>query len=212
VTVATVSVDSPAPRSSRVLGAANTGVRWLLAAALVAVATFTVLQEAAFRRWEAALGAWTTEAALGRETRLSSFEPVFAFQKVPGDDTSWYALVVTHQCTALFFLVPIALIGAFAFASGRSSVPRLATGLLVVCAFLEAVNLLRILLLVLAVLHWGPSAFSWVHDTLGSVLMLGAFTVALVAFFRLGFFGRRDRIRRTTRRDRTAMAESEGVR
>ncbi|MFE9235168.1 archaeosortase/exosortase family protein [Cellulosimicrobium funkei] len=204
-------MESSAPRLLRAVGAANTGIRWLVAATLVAAAIYTVFQEAVFRRWEAALGARATELVLGRDTRLSGFEPVFAFERVPGDDATWYALVVTHQCTALFFLVPIALIGAFAFASGRSSIPRLAIGLLAVCVFLEVVNLLRILLLVVAVLHWGASAFSWVHDTLGSVLMLGAFTVALVAFFRLGFFGRRDRERRGARREPPSMAETGGV-
>ena len=59
-------------------------------------------------------------------------------------------------------------------------------------ALLEAFNLVRILALVLAVKLGGRDVFVGIHDSVGSAIMLVAFTITLVVFFKLGFFARKD--------------------
>lgn len=166
-------------------------VRWLAAAALVAACVLAVLREETLRHLEAHLAGVVTRLVFGREVRVMTDQPVFAFERVAGDDTTWFALHVTQQCSALFFLVPLALIAAFVLVTGRSSPGILVVATLGTAALLEAVNMLRVEIMVFAATRGGTSVFGWVHDTLGSALMLGGFTVALVIFFRLGFLGRR---------------------
>nr|WP_246401850.1 exosortase/archaeosortase family protein [Jiangella mangrovi] len=123
-------------------------------------------------------------------------EPVFVIQRVVGDDTTWFAFTLTPQCSALYFLIPLTFIGAFVLASGRSTVTTLLVGIVAAGALLELINLVRIEALVFALLQGGSSMFGWVHDTVGSAAMAAGFAVALIVFFKLGFFGRRDRRRR----------------
>jgi exosortase/archaeosortase family protein len=181
----------PAPRLASFSG--SRVVRLLLAAGLVALSAYAVLNAAAFRLLEARLAGLVTAALFGREVRTMTAQPAFAFERVAGDDSTWFALHVTSQCSALFFLVPLALIAAFVLLSGRSTVTTLVVAILAAGALLEAVNIARIETMVLAVVRGGASMFGWVHDTVGSAAMLGGFTVALLVFFRLGFFGRRAR-------------------
>ncbi|WP_157987443.1 exosortase/archaeosortase family protein [Jiangella endophytica] len=180
------AVSAPLPSSSRV-------VRLVLAAGLVLLGAHLVLNAAAFRLFEARLAGLVTGAVLDREVRTMTAQPAFVFERVAGDESTWFALHITSQCSALFFLVPLALVAAFVLLSGRSTIPTLVVAVLAAGVLLELVNLARIEALVLVVVHGDPSMFRWVHDTVGSAAMLGGFTIALLVFFRLGFFGRRAR-------------------
>lgn len=167
--------------------------RWTLAAALVVGSVVVILHAQAFRQLEARLAGEVTGRVFAREVRVMTYEPVLAFERVAGDDGTWFALRITPDCSALYFLVPLALIAAFVLATGRSSVARIVLATLGAGLFLELLNIVRVEVMVLSIVRWGAEVFQWVHDTLGSALMLGGLTVALVLFFRLGFFGRRGR-------------------
>lgn len=104
--------------------------------------------------------------------------------------TTGLLLPMVRWLLALGLVVPLAFIGVFVLVTGRASVARLLVVTVGTAAFLELVNVARVELLVLAAIRGDASAFGWMHDTLGSPLMLGAFTVALVMFFRFGFLGR----------------------
>jgi exosortase/archaeosortase family protein len=179
----------PAPRSATpFLGRV---ARWGLAAALVAWCALALVHAESFRHLEARIAAWTTSWLFSREVRLMTYEPVIAFERVAGDDGTWFGLRITPSCSALYFLVPLALVAAFVLVTGRAGIGRIVVATVATAAFLELLNVVRVEVMVLAVTRWGAGVFDWVHDTLGSALMLGGFTVALVFFFRLGFFGRR---------------------
>lgn len=179
----------PAPRSATpFLGRV---ARWGIAAALVAWCAAALVHAESFRHLEARLAGWATALVFQREVRVMTYEPVVVFERVAGDDGTWFGLRITPSCSALYFLVPLAVIAAFVLVTGRSSIGRIAVATVAAAAFLELLNLVRVEVMVLAVTRWGAGVFDWVHDTLGSALMLGGFTVALVLFFRFGFFGRR---------------------
>ncbi|MFJ2521289.1 exosortase/archaeosortase family protein [Cellulosimicrobium cellulans] len=179
----------PAPRSATpFLGRL---VRWGLAAALIAWCVAALVHAESFRHLEARIAGWATSLLFSREVRLMTYEPVIVFERVAGDDATWFGLRITPSCSALYFLVPLALVAAFVLVTGRAGIGRIAVATLTTAAFLELLNVVRVEVMVLAVTRWGTEVFDWVHDTLGSALMLGGFTVALVFFFRLGFFGRR---------------------
>ena len=188
------------PSARRTTGLFLPTVRWLLALGLVVGASLLMLHEVAFRQLETRLIGLVTEAVFAREVRVMTYEPVFVVERVAGDDSSWFGLHLTLQCSAVLFLVPLAFIGVFVLVTGRASVGRLLVATVGTAAFLELVNIARVELLVLAAIRGDASAFGWMHDTLGSALMLAAFTVALVMFFRFGFLGRRGTDRRPAHR------------
>lgn len=189
------------PSARRTTGLFLPVIRWLLALGLVVGASFLMLHEVAFRQLETRLIGLVTEIVFAREVRVVTSEPVFLFERVAGDDSSWFGLHLTLQCSAVLFLIPLAFILVFVLVTGRSTMPKLLVAAVATAVFLELVNIARVELLVLAAVRGGTSAFGWMHDTLGSALMLAAFTVALVMFFRFGFLGHRRTGRRSADRD-----------
>ncbi|MFI2363956.1 exosortase/archaeosortase family protein [Promicromonospora sp. NPDC019610] len=195
-----------APSAPRATGSLAPVARWLVAFGLVVATVLLVVREGEFRHLETALIGLVTGALFAREVRVMTDDPVFLLERVAGDDTTWFGLHVTQQCSAVLFLVPLAVIVGFVLVTGRSTVAKLLVAATGTAAFLELVNVARVELLVLTALRGGPSAFGWVHDTVGSAIMLGAFTVALLVFFRLGFLGRGGTARATGPHDGTDQA------
>lgn len=194
------------PPVRRVADLLGTAVRWLVALALVWAAVLLLLHEEEFRQFETGLIGLVTGFLFAREVRVMTSGPVFVFERVAGDDSTWFGLHLTQQCSAVLFLVPLALIVVFVLVTGRSTVPKLLVAAVGTAVFLELVNIARVELLVLTAIRSGSSAFGWMHDTVGSALMLAAFTVALAVFFRFGFLGRR----RGADRQPTDLPRNEG--
>ncbi|MGW6006777.1 archaeosortase/exosortase family protein [Oerskovia enterophila] len=182
-------------------------VRWALASSLLGGAAYLASQALPYRMAEARGASWVLRTFFALESRTSPDRPVFFYQRVAGDDFSWRGLVVTAECTSLFFVLPILVLGAVVLASRRASTWRVLAAVAAATGFLVAVNLGRCAAIALASIRWGDEGFRWAHHTAGSVVMLVALTGCLVLFFRLGFFGRRGGQARQTSRTRRERAE-----
>jgi len=181
-----------APARSRPFVAAP---RRLAALSLVAAGIVTFLTEERLRFAESALTAWALQGPLGRPSRTLTTDPVFLYQQVPGDDSSWAGLVVTTACTAVFYVGGVLVLGGLLLLSRRTSVPRVAAAVLAAGVLLVVVNTCRMVLIAEAQARWGAQGFGWTHTVVGSVLMIATLGVCAVLFARLGLLrrGRRDR-------------------
>lgn len=184
-------------------------VRWALALSLLGGAAYLASEALTYRMAEAHGASWILRIVFALESSASTDRPVFFYQRVAGDDFSWRGLVVTNECTSLFFVLAILVLGAVVLASRRAGTWRVLAAVAAAAGFLVAVNLVRCAAIALASIRWGDEGFRWAHHTAGSVVMLVALTGCLVLFFRLGFFGRRGgrsrQVREATgtRRERT---------
>jgi exosortase/archaeosortase family protein len=164
--------------------------RLLAALSLVAVGVGVLLAEERLRFAEAALTAWALHGALGRPSRTLTTDPVFLYQQVAGDDTSWAGLAVTPACTAAFYVGGVLVVGGLLLLSRRNSVPRVAAAVLAAVALLVVVNTGRMILIAEAQARWGEQGFGWTHTVVGSVLMVVTLGGCAVLFARLGLLRR----------------------
>lgn len=164
--------------------------RRLAALSLIAAGVGVLLAEERLRFAESALTAWTLQGLLGRPARTLTTDPVFLYQQVPGDDTSWAGLVVTTACTSVFYLGGVLLLGGLLLLSRRTSVPRVAAAVLAAGVLLVVVNTARMLLIAEAQARWGAQGFGWTHTVVGSVLMIATLGACAVLFARLGLLRR----------------------
>jgi exosortase/archaeosortase family protein len=164
--------------------------RWLAALSFVAAGVGVLLAEERLRFAESAQTAWALHGPLGRPARTLTTDPVFLYQRVPGDDTSWAGLEVTTACTATFYVGGLLVLGGLLLLSRRNSVPRVAAAVLVAGLLLVAVNTGRMVLIAEAQARWGAQGFGWTHTVVGSALMIATLGVCGVLFARLGLLRR----------------------
>ncbi len=164
--------------------------RLLAAASLIIAGVVVLLAEERLRFAESALTAWVLYGPLGRPARTLTTDPVFLYQQVPGDDTSWAGLVVTTACTAVFYVGGVLVLGGLLLLSRRASVPRVAAAALAAALLLVVVNTGRMVLIAEAQARWGAQGFGWTHTVVGSVLMIATLGGCAVLFARLGLLRR----------------------
>lgn len=187
-------------------------VRWALALSLLGGAAYLASEALPYRIAEARGASWVLRTFFALESLTSPDRPVFFYQRVVGDDFSWRGLVVTAECTSLYFILPILVLGAVVLASRRVSTWRVLAAVAAATGFLVTVNLGRCAAIALASIRWGDEGFRWAHHTAGSVVMLVALTGCLVLFFRLGFFGGRGWQARQMREESRMRRERAGGR
>lgn len=163
--------------------------RLLAAASLIVAGAVVLLAEQRLRFAESALTAWAL-GGLGRPSRTLTTDPVFLYQQVPGDDTSWAGLVVTSACTAVFYVGGVLVLGGLLLLSRRTSLPRVAAAVLAAGLLLVVVNTGRMVLIAEAQARWGAQGFGWTHTVVGSVLMIATLGACAVLFARLGLLRR----------------------
>ncbi|MGQ0616535.1 MAG: archaeosortase/exosortase family protein [Acidimicrobiia bacterium] len=161
--------------------------RRILSAGLLAAAALVLVLEATVRQAETAATAFLAGTVFGLDTFTSSLQPVLyvttATDPAPSWGDVWVGLMVTRECTVAWLLAPLLLLSAVMARGRRLTVGAVAIAAAVAAAALVAVNLLRLLIIVLATHRWGMgTGYRWSHDVYGSLVGVLGVGLALVLF------------------------------
>lgn len=161
--------------------------RSLLSAGLLSAGALVVVLEAAVRQAETGATAFLAGTVFGLETFTSSIQPVLyittATDPAPTWGEVWVGLMVTRECTVAWLLAPLLVLAAVMARGRRLTVGAVAIAAAVAAAALVAVNLVRLLIIVLATHYWGMgTGYRWSHDVYGSVVGVVGVGLALALF------------------------------
>lgn len=85
---------------------------------------------------------------------------------------------ISEQCTVAYLLGPMCLLAALLTILTKSSLRRLAAGLLVGSGLLIIVNQLRVAIIAASTQEWGIPGYDVTHKLVGTLVALVGFTVA----------------------------------
>ncbi|MGF1430382.1 exosortase/archaeosortase family protein [Kitasatospora sp. LaBMicrA B282] len=98
---------------------------------------------------------------------------------------------VTQACSSALLVPPFLLMAAAVLLSARRTAREVLGGLGLAAAIIVVGNLVRLVLVALATVHYGRSGYLWSHTLGGSVLSMITMIAALAAFLRHGVRGGR---------------------
>lgn len=172
-------------RSARI---AHRLVRLVCALLPLALGGLVLWQQGQVRIGEAALAqswlGWTMEGPVGHVHDMITFPwisgPIIGMQ-------------ISQQCTVAYLLGPMCLLAALLTALTRSSLIRLAVGLLVGTGLLVIVNQVRVAIIAMSTQHWGISGYDVTHKLVGTLVALIGFTTAALVMIMVATGRRRTR-------------------
>jgi len=98
---------------------------------------------------------------------------------------------VTQSCSSALLVPPFMFIAAAVLLSARRTAREVLRGLGFAAAIIVAGNVVRLVLIALATVHYGRPGYLWSHTLGGSILSMITMIAALAAFLRYGVRGGR---------------------
>ncbi|WP_430592263.1 exosortase S [Humidisolicoccus flavus] len=157
----------------------------VLALVLVAAAVAMIVQQQAFREFEATLMAPLLQLVLEGNT-----VPVGTAITIGIGTEDVTRLVITSLCSTLVLFAPLLIIAGLILLMPKFSVGRIASGLALSIAISALANLGRYAMAAFAMQQGGMVAFDIVHRWIGSLMVIFAFAFALFVLVRIATNGR----------------------
>ena len=174
--------DSTSPiRAAGLPGhAARQAGRGVAAAVLVAVGIWVFVEQHVIRVFEAHLAATWFGVGLAGQVSASGDNVVFAWTRGPA-----VVLQITSECTMALLIGPLLLIAAAMLLLPRSRPRRLAVALPVSVVTVCVANQVRLLVIAIAVQHWGLSGYELTHKVIGSFVSIAGFVLGFLLMVRI---------------------------
>ncbi|NMM86413.1 hypothetical protein B2J88_50830 [Rhodococcus sp. SRB_17] len=137
-------------------------------------------RQSAFRGWEAGLAA-LLNGIVGAPTKWTRGSDVFY---VGIGTNKVFALQLVTGCSTALLIIPMLLLAAVYVHFGRVRLVHMMIGLLLSCAAMLTVNMIRLVVVGVYTVHSGRSGFELAHTIIGSLIVLAGGAATLLLFSR----------------------------
>jgi exosortase/archaeosortase family protein len=169
-------------------------VRVVLAAGLIAFGIAVIVGERSVRHVESQVLGMLASGIFGVATSHASVHPVVFFHTpatgsvvatshaTPG---RWMGLEITPECTSAWLVAPLLFLAGLLVLGRRLTVHAVVVATAVTGGVLLAVNMVRLLMILLASHWWGLDGYHWTHEVYGSLVTVFGVCAGLALFVTL---------------------------